>query len=97
MADSTYAFIFGGGAVREAIDGAQVLGRELVWRPQLNLCLHIGQIDLSGEGTRAVVALLGLLNEVVYQQIKSKSQQNKSNQNDATMYTNNTKIIYCCL
>lgn len=62
---STYAFIFGSSAVGKAIDRAQVFRRELVRGPQLDLCLHISQIDLCGKRTWTVVPLLGLLNEVV--------------------------------
>lgn len=70
---STYAFIFGSSAVGEAIDRAQVFRRELVWGPQLDLCLHISQIDLRGKRTRAVVPLLGLLDEVVYDKHQSRT------------------------
>lgn len=53
----------------EAIQGLQVLGGELVRRPQLDLCLHVGQVDLGGQGTRAVVALFGLLDKSVWRQV----------------------------
>lgn len=51
---------------REAVDGPQVVGGQLVGRPQLDLRLHVGQIDFGGKGAGAVVALLGLLDEVVW-------------------------------
>lgn len=34
---------------REPIDGVQVLRRELIRRSQLDLCLHVGQVDLGGQ------------------------------------------------
>ena len=49
----------------EAVDGAQVLRGELVGRPQLDLRLHVGQVDLGGQRAGAVVTLLGFLDEVV--------------------------------
>ena len=50
----------------EAVDGAQVLAGELVGRPQPDLRLHVGEVDLGGQRARAVVALLGLLDEGVW-------------------------------
>lgn len=50
---------------RESIDSPQVLRGELVGRSQLDLCLHVSQLDLGGQGTRAVVALFSLLDERV--------------------------------
>lgn len=51
---------------RVAVDGPQVLRGQLVGRPQLDLHLHVGQVDFGGQGTGAVVALLGLLDEGVW-------------------------------
>lgn len=50
---------------RESIDSLQVLRGELVGRSQLDLRLHVSQVDLGGQGTGAVVALFGLLDEGV--------------------------------
>ena len=61
----TYALVLGGGVGGEAVDGAHVLRGELVGRPQLDLRLHVGQVDLGGQRPRAVVTLLGFLDEVV--------------------------------
>lgn len=51
---------------RVAVDGPQVLRGQLVGRPQLDLHLHVSQVDFGGQGTGAVVALLGLLDEGVW-------------------------------
>lgn len=61
----TYALVLCGHDHREAVDSPQVLWGELVGRSQLDLCLHVSQVDPSGQGTWAVVALLGLLDEGV--------------------------------
>lgn len=65
MRDSlpTYALVFRVRVHRESVDALQVLGGELVGRPQLDLRLHNSQVDLGGEGAQTVVALLGLLDE----------------------------------
>lgn len=49
----------------EAVNRAQVFRRELVRGPQLDLCLHVSQINLCGKRTWTVVSLLGFLNEGV--------------------------------
>lgn len=61
----TDALVLGVRVHGESVDAPQVLGGELVGRPQLDLRLHVGQVDPGGEGARAVVALLGLLDEGV--------------------------------
>lgn len=61
----TDAFVLGAGMHGEPVDAPQVLRGQLVGRPQLDLRLHVGQVDPGGEGARAVVALLGLLDEGV--------------------------------
>lgn len=50
----------------EAVDAADVLAGEVVGRPELDLRLHVGQVDPGGERARAVVPLLGLLDEGVW-------------------------------
>lgn len=62
----TYALVFRSGSHRESIDSLQVLWGKLIGRAQLDLCLHVNQVDLGGQGARAVVALLGLLDEGVW-------------------------------
>lgn len=62
----TDAFVLGLRVHGEPVDARQVLGGELVGRPQLDLRLHVGQVDPGGERARAVVALLGLLDEGVW-------------------------------
>ena len=62
----TDALVLGGRLQGEAVDGAQVLTGELVGRPQPDLRLHVGQVDLGGQRARAVVALFGLLDEGVW-------------------------------
>lgn len=61
----TYALVFRGCVHGESIDSLQVLRGELVGRSQLDLCLHISQVDPGGQGTWAVVALFGFLDESV--------------------------------
>lgn len=61
----TDAFVLGVCVRRQPVDAPQVLRGELVGRPQLDLRLHVGQVDPGGERARAVVALLGLLDEGV--------------------------------
>lgn len=51
---------------REAVNGAQVLRGQLVGRPELDLHLHVRQVDSGGQRARAVVALFGLLDEGVW-------------------------------
>lgn len=51
--------------VGEAVECAQVLGRQLEGGAELNLHLHVSQVDPGGQGARAVVTLLGFLDEVV--------------------------------
>lgn len=51
---------------REAVDGPQVLGGQPVGRAELDLRLHVGQVDLGGQRSGAVVALFGLLDEGVW-------------------------------
>lgn len=65
MSYSTYALVLGRRVHRESIDSPQVLRGELVGRSQLDLCLHVSQVDLGGQGTRVVVTLFGLLDESV--------------------------------
>lgn len=67
----TQALVFGRHVGREAIDGPQVLRGQLVGRPQLDLCLHVGQVDFGGQRAGAVVALFGLLDEGVWWRTKS--------------------------
>lgn len=62
----TYALVLRWCVHWESIDGLQVLRGQLVWRSQFNLCLHVRQVDLGGQGTRTIVALLGLLDEGVW-------------------------------
>lgn len=59
----SYSLVLGRGVLRETIDQAHVLPGELVGRPQLDLSLHVGQVDLGGQGARTVVALLCLLDK----------------------------------
>lgn len=61
----TYALVLGGCVHGESVDSLQVLGGELVGRSQLDLRLHVSQVEPGGQGARVVVALLGLLDEGV--------------------------------
>lgn len=62
----TYALVLWRCVHWESIDSPQVLRGELVGRSQLDLCLHVSQVDLGGQGTRVIVALFGLLDEGVW-------------------------------
>lgn len=62
----TYALVFRSCAHRGSIDSLQVLWGKLIGRSQLDLRLHVSQVDLGGQRTGAVVALLGLLDEGVW-------------------------------
>lgn len=62
----TYALVLWRCVHWESIDSLQVLRGELVGRSQPDLCLHVSQVDLGGQGTRVIVALLGLVDEGVW-------------------------------
>lgn len=58
-----------------AVERLQLVQRQYVRRPQLDLRLHVRQVDLGGERARVVVALLCLLDERVklYEGVRSHS------------------------
>lgn len=59
------ALVLGRRVCGESIEGLQLLQGQLVGRAQLDLRLHVGQVDLCRQGAGVVVALFGFLDEGV--------------------------------